>query len=208
MPTRGKLKNVLLHCRDLTFVTYYSHIKAHQDDQMAFKNLSRKAQLNCICNHAVKYRIAKDGIEKPPPGKISPSNLWVYLSRGERWRPTWGATFGNWRTINWRKPIIEAINFCCYTNSMSSTGSPSTSSYTTYWGSFNCGRQSTYLALQGRWNSCHIKTDQAHYAQAVMSAMKHASTLSGAQRQVVLLRSYNWQTKSKNGLTAMVHTPT
>jgi hypothetical protein len=25
------LKNILVHCRDLSFVTYYSHIKAHQD---------------------------------------------------------------------------------------------------------------------------------------------------------------------------------
>jgi hypothetical protein len=49
---------------------YYSHIKAHQDDQTSFKNLSRKAQLNRICDHAAKHRIVKDGIEKLMPGKM------------------------------------------------------------------------------------------------------------------------------------------
>jgi hypothetical protein len=44
-------KNILVNCRDLSFTTYYSH-KAHQDDQTSFKNLCRKAQLNCICDHA------------------------------------------------------------------------------------------------------------------------------------------------------------
>ncbi len=64
------LKNILVHCRELSFVMYYSHIKAHQDDNTSFNQLSRKMQLNCICNHAVKYRIAKDGIEKSEPGKM------------------------------------------------------------------------------------------------------------------------------------------
>jgi hypothetical protein len=66
------LKNILVHCRDRSFVTYYSHIKMHQDDQMSFQNLNRIAQLNCICNHAAKFRIAKDGTEKSEPGKMFP----------------------------------------------------------------------------------------------------------------------------------------
>jgi hypothetical protein len=48
------LKTILVHCCELSFTTYYSHIKAHQDDNASFKKLSRKAQLNCICNHAAK----------------------------------------------------------------------------------------------------------------------------------------------------------
>jgi hypothetical protein len=36
------LKTILVNCRDLSFTTYYSHIKAHQDDQTSFQNLSRK----------------------------------------------------------------------------------------------------------------------------------------------------------------------
>jgi hypothetical protein len=34
-------KNILVHCRDLTFTTYYLHIKAHQDDNVSFNKLSR-----------------------------------------------------------------------------------------------------------------------------------------------------------------------
>ncbi len=49
------LKTILINCRDLSFNTHYSHIKAHQDDQQSFQNLSRKAQLNCICDHAAKF---------------------------------------------------------------------------------------------------------------------------------------------------------
>ena len=55
------LKTILVHCRGLTFTMYYLHIKAHQDNNMSFSKLSRKAQLNCTCNHAVKQRIATNG---------------------------------------------------------------------------------------------------------------------------------------------------
>ncbi len=57
------LKTILFHCLGLTFTTYYSHIKAHQDGKMSFNKLSRKAQLNCMCDHAVKQRIATDGTD-------------------------------------------------------------------------------------------------------------------------------------------------
>jgi hypothetical protein len=63
---------ILVNCRDLTFTTYYSHIKAHQDDQTSFKNLSRKAQLNCICDHAAKHQIAMNGIKQAAPGRMFP----------------------------------------------------------------------------------------------------------------------------------------
>ncbi len=48
------LKTILAHCCGLSFTTYYLHIKAHQDDNASFNKLSRKAQLNCICDHAAK----------------------------------------------------------------------------------------------------------------------------------------------------------
>ncbi len=54
IPSRCKhsaiLKNILVNCRSLSFTTYYSHVKAHQDELVSFANLSQKAQLNCICN--------------------------------------------------------------------------------------------------------------------------------------------------------------
>ena len=96
MPALRYLKNILVHCRDLTFVTYYSHIKAHQDDQMACKNLSRKAKLNCICNHAAKHRIAKDGIEKPEPGKMVPLEPVGIFVPGENMTSNTGSHIWYW----------------------------------------------------------------------------------------------------------------
>jgi hypothetical protein len=52
------LKNTLVNCRKLTFTLHYSHVKAHQDDNVAFDKLSRKLQLNCICDHLAKQRIS------------------------------------------------------------------------------------------------------------------------------------------------------
>jgi hypothetical protein len=59
---------------------YYSHIKAHQDDWELFSNLSRKAQLDCICDHAAKQRIAADRLEATTPCRmflLKPIGLFV-----------------------------------------------------------------------------------------------------------------------------------
>jgi hypothetical protein len=67
------LKTILVHCRGLSFTTYYSHIKAHQDDNALFNKLSRKAQLNCICDHAAKQQIvASDGMDGIAQGGLFP----------------------------------------------------------------------------------------------------------------------------------------
>ncbi len=52
------LENILINCRDLTFTLHYLHVKAHQDDNVTFDKLSRKSQLNCICDHLAKQRIS------------------------------------------------------------------------------------------------------------------------------------------------------
>jgi hypothetical protein len=84
IPTRCQhsdiLKNILVNCRDLSFTMYSLHIKAHQDNQTSSKNLCRKAQLNCICNYAAKFRIATDGQERPASGKLIPlESVGVYV---------------------------------------------------------------------------------------------------------------------------------
>jgi hypothetical protein len=66
------IKTILVSCRGLTFTTYYSHIKAHQDNKDLFAKLSRKAQLNCICDHAAKARILVDGMEATASCKMFP----------------------------------------------------------------------------------------------------------------------------------------
>jgi hypothetical protein len=69
------LKTILVHCRRLTFTMYYSHVKAHQDNKDSFSKLSRKAHLNCICDHAAKVQIAADGIEVVTPCRIFPLEI-------------------------------------------------------------------------------------------------------------------------------------
>ena len=66
------LKTILVNYRDLSFATDYSHIKAHQDNQTAFQTLYRKAQLNCICDHAATFGIAADGQERLATRKMFP----------------------------------------------------------------------------------------------------------------------------------------
>jgi hypothetical protein len=48
------------------------HIKAHQDDNTLFDKLSRKAQLNCICDHAAKQRLVTNGMENIAQGGLFP----------------------------------------------------------------------------------------------------------------------------------------
>ncbi len=64
------LKTILVHCRGLSFTTYYLHIKAHQDDNPSFDKLTRKAQLNCICDHAAKQRLVTNGMEDIAQGGL------------------------------------------------------------------------------------------------------------------------------------------
>jgi hypothetical protein len=40
------LKNIIVHCSDISFHWLYSHIKAHQDNNNQYGDLSRPAQLN------------------------------------------------------------------------------------------------------------------------------------------------------------------
>lgn len=40
------LKNILLHCNELSFLQYFSHVSAHQDDHKAWEELTRVEQLN------------------------------------------------------------------------------------------------------------------------------------------------------------------
>ena len=49
------LNNIMVYCQNLTFACSYSHVKAHQDDDMAYQYLSLQSHLNCIMDdHAKK----------------------------------------------------------------------------------------------------------------------------------------------------------
>ncbi len=66
------LKTILVNCQGLSFTTYYTHVRAHQDDNTTFDKLSRRAQLNCICDHAAKQRLSLDGMEDETQGGLFP----------------------------------------------------------------------------------------------------------------------------------------
>jgi hypothetical protein len=89
-------KNILVHCRDLSFMTYYLHIRAHQDDNKSFDKLSWKAQLNYICSHAAKQRVAVDGIDGATPGRMFPLAPIGVFVKGEKMTSETGARICFW----------------------------------------------------------------------------------------------------------------
>ena len=55
----------MVHCTSLSFALAYSHVKAHQDDNEEFKNLTRPAQLNMYCDCMAKGKILELPMELP-----------------------------------------------------------------------------------------------------------------------------------------------
>jgi hypothetical protein len=78
------LNTIIVHCCGLFFTIYYTHITVHQDNQKAFSSLSRKAQLNCICDHAAKQWIAADGLNVTTPCRIIPLEPIGIFIRGQK----------------------------------------------------------------------------------------------------------------------------
>jgi hypothetical protein len=90
------LKNILVNCRALSFSIHYLHVRAHQDDSTSFKNLSRKAQLNCICNHNAKQRIAIDGSGSCTSGRLFPLEPIGMFIQGEKLTSNTGELLRFW----------------------------------------------------------------------------------------------------------------
>jgi hypothetical protein len=59
-------------------------VKTHQDNLVPFANLSRKAQLNCICNHTAKQQIALNGLDSLAPGRMFPLEPIGIFVNGEK----------------------------------------------------------------------------------------------------------------------------
>ena len=133
------LKTILVHCRDLSFTTYYLHIKAHQDDNTTFAQLSRKAQLNCICDHAAKQRIAIDRAEGPILSRMFPLEPIGLFVDGEKNTLETGSQIRFWAT--------ETRRFFPISSSTRSTGPPSTAHCTISLGSSKSGLPNTSWVL-------------------------------------------------------------
>ena len=66
------LKNIMVHCSDLTFGLEYRHVRAHQDDLMDYNLLSRPSQLNCVADIHAKREIWSLVGEELPPQEMFP----------------------------------------------------------------------------------------------------------------------------------------
>ena len=89
IPTHCKhsdiLKNILVNCHTLSFTIHNMHVQAHQDDSTSFTDLSRQAQLNCICNHTAKQRIAIDGPGNGTSRRMFPLEpIRMFIQKGEK----------------------------------------------------------------------------------------------------------------------------
>lgn len=66
------LKNIMVNCNDLSFALHFRHVRAHQDDSVAYHLLSRPSQLNCVADiHAKRAIWGLEG-EEPPPQEMFP----------------------------------------------------------------------------------------------------------------------------------------
>jgi hypothetical protein len=74
------LKNIMLHCQEMSFKRIFSHVKAHQDDKLDWEALKHEEQLNCGCDHAAKRCIKEtviNGLPKQQAFPLEPLALFV-----------------------------------------------------------------------------------------------------------------------------------
>jgi hypothetical protein len=90
------LKTILVHCRGLSFTMHYSHVAAYQDNKISFANLGRKVQLNCICDHAAKQRIAINGSKNLISGQMFPLEPIGVFVNGEKMTSETGGQIQFW----------------------------------------------------------------------------------------------------------------
>jgi hypothetical protein len=61
IPTRcghsDVLKTIMVNCSNLTFSRVFSHVRAHQDNNISYRDLCRPAQLNCQMDYMAKKAI-------------------------------------------------------------------------------------------------------------------------------------------------------
>jgi hypothetical protein len=75
------LKNILVNCNNLTFECYYSHVLAHQDENVDYGDLSRPAQLNVNMDYNAKQAFWSIQPTRLPRGQAFPLET-VYVLAG------------------------------------------------------------------------------------------------------------------------------
>ena len=84
----------MANCSNLSFSCIFSHVKAHQDDKLAYGDLPQDAQLNCQMDHLAKTAIFEAATTQRDQTKRFPleplcvllSNNQVTSDKGERVR--------------------------------------------------------------------------------------------------------------------------
>lgn len=66
------LKNIMLHCNNLSFKRVFSHVKAHQDDDADFADLERPAQLSTGCHNGAIKKLLAMAMEDLPSQQAFP----------------------------------------------------------------------------------------------------------------------------------------
>jgi hypothetical protein len=88
IPTRRShsyiLKNIMVHCSDLSFCRLYSHVKVHQDGNIQYGDLSQPAQLNCQMDYHAKKAIWEAGLVNEEITQRFPLKpVWVILGKNK-----------------------------------------------------------------------------------------------------------------------------
>ena len=73
----------MVNFRDLYFASSYSHVKAHQDDNMAYQYLSYPSQLNFImCDHAKNVIWDIEGLHLPAQDIFPLEPVAIFVGNG------------------------------------------------------------------------------------------------------------------------------
>jgi hypothetical protein len=87
------LKNILVNCSSLTFSCCYSHVRAHQDDEEDFQNLTQPSQLNdCAMDYHAKKAIWDTPPSEPPRHHTMPLEPVCIFMRELKSQQIWGIT--------------------------------------------------------------------------------------------------------------------
>jgi hypothetical protein len=193
------LKLILVHCRGLSFTTYYSHIKAHQEDNALFDKLSRQAQLNCICDHAAKQRLVTNGMEDIPQGGLFPLELVGVFVGTKKMTLDTGADIQFWAHRKLAK------NFYCDQKILTNTQFECIDWESVHRTLHNLPRlfqiwaAKQVLGVTGMMKFLSHQDGEVLYALAARNALKLVLILLGAQRLGEVRRSTSPRRKSNDG---------
>jgi hypothetical protein len=169
------LKMILVHCQGLTFTMYYLHIKDHQNDNVSFKKLSRKAQLNCKCDHAAKQRIATDGTDGAKSSGMFPLEPVGLFIGDEKTTSDTGDQIRFWALRQFAKKFFNNCKILLHSQFESIDWIFIHQTLHDLPRLFQIWAAKQVLGIAGTTNFWRIKTAETHYARAARSVTRHVN---------------------------------